>query len=350
MSSELVPFQQIDVYAKEAGFVKELYVDYGVHVKAGQALALLEIPELESQLDEDRASIQDAAGQVSRSQKEVERAEAQHNVAHLQYTRLAGVAKSRPGLVAQQEVDDLQGKDLASEAQLEAARSALESAKSQLHRAQARHRRDQAIFDYSKITAPFDGVITRRYANLGALMQSGANSSTQALPLVQLSEDDLYRLVIPVSESYVRYIKVGDLVEVRVPSLNKRFSGKVARFSVQVAADTRTMHTEVDVPDPRRALTPGVYAEATLTLARQDHALAAPQESIDVEGSERFAWAVGAENRLERRAVVTGIETPEYVEILSGLREGDWVVAGGHGRLRAGQTVRPKEVSLIHAQ
>src|SRR5581483_10127186 len=105
---------------------------------------------------------------------------------------------------------------------------------------------DQALYDYSKITAPFDGVVTQRYANLGALMQAGT-SSTQATPLVRLSQENLYRLVIPVPESYVRYIRVGDPVEVHVPSLNRSFQGKVARSSVDVNGSTRTMRTEVDV-------------------------------------------------------------------------------------------------------
>ena len=106
------------------------------------------------------------------------------------------------------------------------------------------------LFDYARITAPFAGVVTQRYANLGTLMQAGTSSSTQAMPLVRLSQDDLFRLVIPVPESYVRYIHIGDPVDVRIPALNKTFPGKVARFSVDVKADTRTMHTEVDVPNP----------------------------------------------------------------------------------------------------
>ncbi len=157
VSSELVPFQQIDVYAKESGFVTELDVDYGTHVKANQVMAVLEIPELQAQVDEDDDDIKDAAGRMAGAQKELDRVEAQHNVAHLEFTRLDQVAKSRPGLVAQQEVDDRQGKDLAAEAQVETARNAVMSAQSQLARAQAKRRHDQVLFDYSKITAPFDG-------------------------------------------------------------------------------------------------------------------------------------------------------------------------------------------------
>ena len=90
------------------------------------------------------------------------------------------------------------------------------------------------LFDYARITAPFAGVVTQRYANQGALMQAGTSSSTQAMPLVRLSQDNLFRLVIPVPESYVKYIHIGDPVQVRVPSLDKTFPGKVARFSVDV--------------------------------------------------------------------------------------------------------------------
>lgn len=350
VSSELVPFQQIDVYAKESGFVKELDVDYGTHVKAGQLMAVLEIPELRMQLDEDQAEIQDASGQVARAGKELNRVEAQHTVTDLEFTRLDKVAKSQPGLVAQQEVDDAQGKDLAAEAQVEASKANLESAQSQLNRAEAKLRHDQALFDYSKITAPFTGVVTQRYANLGTLMQSGINSSTQAMALVQLSEDDVFRLVIPVSESWVPFVHIGDPVAVRVASLNKSFPGKVARFSVDVQADTRTMHTEVDVPNPGRVLVPGMYAEATLTLDRRSGVLAVPQEAVNVVGDQRTVWVIDPSNKVEKRTILTGIETPHDVEVTSGLKEGELVAVGDRSALQAGETVRPKEVEIIQSQ
>ena len=109
LSSELVPFQEIDVYAKESGYVKQLLVDYGTRVKEGQLLAVLEIPELEQQLQQDDAAIKTAADQVTNAEHEVTRYDAQHNVLHLQADRLSNVARSQPGLVAQQEVDDSRG-------------------------------------------------------------------------------------------------------------------------------------------------------------------------------------------------------------------------------------------------
>jgi RND family efflux transporter MFP subunit len=350
VSSELVPFQEIDVYAKESGFVKTLSVDYGTHVKAGQVMAVLEIPELQLQLTEDDAAIKNAQNQVTHADHELNRVEATHQVLHLEYDRLNGVSKSRPGLVAQQEVDDAQGKDLSSEAQVEASKSALESAQSQLQVAQAKRARDQALFDYSNITAPFSGVVTQRFANQGALMQAGTSSSTQAMPLVRLSEDDVFRLVIPVPESYVRYIRIGDAVQVKVPSLNRTTPGKVARFSQDVRADTRTMHTEVDVPNPKGALVQGLYAEATVTLETKNNVLSVPLQAIDHNGDQTSVLVVSSGQKIEKRTVVLGIQTSNDAEILSGLEAGQLVVVSDRSSLKEGEDVQPKMIELVTYQ
>jgi RND family efflux transporter MFP subunit len=346
LSSELVPFQEIDVFAKESGFVSKLYVDYGTRVKTGQLMAVLEIPELQAQLEEDKASIKSFADQVNNAEHQLGRVEAQSKVYHLEFTRLNGVASAKPGLVAQQEVDDAEGKDLASQAQVEAAKSQLQSAQSQSAMAQSKLAHDQALYDYSKITAPFSGVVTQRYANLGTLMQAGTSSSTQVLPLVKLSQEDLFRLTIPVPESYVRYIKVGDPVDVRVSAVNRDFPGKVVRFSSDVAASTRTMHTEVDVPNPQGILIPGVYAEATLTLDRIGDALVVPLQAVNQEGDHANVMVVGPGNKIEERQITLGIQTDSYAEVLSGVGEGEQIVVSDRGGLKPGQEVRPQIIQV----
>lgn len=348
LSSELVPFQEIDVYAKESGYVRDLKVDYGTRVTQGQLMAVLEIPELQAQLEQDKAAIKNMAGQVTHAEKELNRVEAQHKVAHLQYDRLKTVADSRPGLVAQQEVDDWQGKDLAFEAQVEGSKSALQSAQSELAAAEARLVHDQVLADYSRITAPFAGVVTERYANLGMLMQAGTSSSTQAMPLVKLSQESLFRLVIPVPESDVRYIHVGDPLEVRIPSLNKTFPGKVSRFSADVKADTRTMHTEVDVPNPNRVLIEGMYAEVTLRLERKGAALAVPLQAVDRQGERSSVLVVNPANRIEERTVTLGVQNAGYAEALAGVADGEQVVVSDRGALKPGEAVRPKTVDLLN--
>ncbi len=350
VSSELVPFQEIDVYAKESGYVRDLKVDYGSRVKTGQLMAVLEIPELEVQLKQDDAAIKNAEDMVTHAEHELTRSEAQHKVMQLEFDRLNGVAQTKPGLVAQQEVDDAEGKALGSDAQVEASRATLEGAQSLLVAAQSKREHDQVLFDYSKITAPFDGVVTQRYANLGTLMQAGTGSSTQALPLVKLSQENLFRLVIPVPESYVRFIHVGDQVKVSVPSLNRDFPGRVARFSVDVNEDTRTMHTEVDVQNTERLLLPGLYAEATLALDRKDSVLAVPLQAVEQDTSGASVFVVDASDKIVRKKVTLGIETETDAEVISGLNEGDMVVVSDRSSLKPEETVKPHIVELLEYQ
>ena len=347
LSSELVPFQEIDVYAKESGYVRTLSVDYGSRVKAGQVMAVLEIPELQAQLDEDKADIKAISNQVIRNQHEISRYEAQYNVLHLEYNRLKSVFETQPGIVAQQEVDDAQGKDLAAAAQVDAGQSALEASQSQLVAAKAKLAHDQTLYDYSKITAPFPGVVTQRYANLGTLLQAGTNSSTQAMPLVKLSQDDLFRLAIPVPESYVRYIHIGDHVQVRVPSLNQTFPGTVARFSMDVRQNTRTMHTEVDIPNPKRVLIPGLYAEAVLMLDQRPNVITVPTQALNHEGNRTTVYVVSPDGEVQDRPVELGLKTATYAEIMSGVRENEEVIVSDRSGLKPGEKVRPQAVEVM---
>ena len=350
VSSELVPFQQIDVYAKESGYVKQIYVDYGTHVKAGQLMAVLEIPELEMQLKQDDAAVQFATERVTHANNELSRMKAQSNVRDLMFSRLSGVAKAQPGLVAQQEVDDAEGKHLSAQAETEAAEASVESAKSDQLAAQAKLEHDKALFDYSSITAPFTGVVTQRYANLGTLMQSGTSSSTQVLPLVQLSQEDLFRLAIPVPESFVHYIHLGDQVSVQIPSLAKTFPGTVSRFSVQVTDDTRTMHTEVDIQNKDGLLVPGLYAEATVVLEKLDNALAVPLQAVDHDGDASMVDVVGPSGKIESRQVKLGLQTATDAAIVSGLNQGEMIVVSDRSGLKAGQQVSPKVIELLKYQ
>lgn len=346
VSSELVPFQEIDVYAKESGYVKKLMVDYGSHVKAGQVMAILEIPELEAQLQEDQAEIKNASNQVVRAQHELGRYQAQYKALHLEYTRLNGVFQSQPGIVAQQEVDDAQGKDLAAASQVDASQAGLDAAQSQLAVAKAKLAHDQSLYDYSKITAPFSGIVTERYANLGTLVQAGTTSSA-AIPIVKLSEDDLFRLVIPVPESYVHFIRIGDPVDVRVPSLSRTFPGKVARFAEDVREDTRTMHTEVDVKNKGGVLVPGIYAEADLTLEQREDVPTIPLQALNHEGEKTTVYVVASSGQLEDRPVTLGIQTATDAEVTSGLRAGEQVVVSDRGGLKSGQRVQAQTVQVL---
>lgn len=351
ISSELVPYQEIDLYAKESGYLKQLLVDYGTRVKKGQLVAELEIPELQMQLQQDAAAIKNQQELVQQFQHQAERVGAQVNMYELQFKRLKSVADSKPGMVAQQEVDDADDKYLAAQAQYEAAKSSVSSAQSELAAAQAREQRDRVLFEYSKIYAPFAGIITQRYANEGTLVQAGTSSSTNVLPIAKLSEDDLFRLVIPVPESYVKYIHVGDPVAVHVSSLDRNFPGTVKRFSTDVNQSTRTMHTEVDVPNPGWVLMPGLYADATITLEKKNDALTIPLQAVTQNGNGATVDVVTPENRIEVRPIQLGLESANLAEVVSGLRNGEKVVVSDRASLKAGNMVisHPAEMSDYQA-
>jgi RND family efflux transporter MFP subunit len=347
LTAEFKPYQEVDVMAKVAGYIKQINVDVGDRVKEGDPLATLEIPEMKDDLNRANAAVERSNADVTHASDEVRRAESAHDIAHLSYTRLQAVAAKRPGLIAQQEIDVAQSKDLEAEAQVAAAKSAVASATQQVDVNKAELAKIHTMLDYTRVIAPFTGVITKRYADTGSMIQAGTASQTQAMPLVKLSENSLLRLILPVPESAVPGVHIGQQVEVKVPTLNRSFPGRVARFSDKVQMSTRTMDTEVDVPNPSLLLIPGMYAEVNLTLAAKNGVLTVPVTAVDVDGSS--VMVVTAEKRIEVRKVKLGLETSERVEILSGLREGDLVVIGNRGGLQPGQMVEPKIVTMGEA-
>jgi RND family efflux transporter MFP subunit len=340
IAAEFRPNQEINVYSKVAGYVKKIWVDYGDRVQEGQVIAELEVPELVDELQRSEAATRQAVQEIAAAQSELERSESVHEVAALEYTRLAGVMKSRPGLIAQQDIDTAFGKERESEAKKGADQGTLAAAQQQLQVAQANEQKVRTLLAYTKISAPFQGVITQRYADNGAMIQQGTASSTQAMPLVRLAQTDVLRLVIPVPESDVPHIRLGDSVQVTVTSLNRVFKGKVARFSDQLDLQTRTMHTEVDVENPNLVLIPGMYATARLVLDQSPDALAVPVQAIRREGDQAVVFRVNRDNTIERCPVQLGIENSDHVEIKSGLKEDDLVVVGAHSDLKAGDKVR----------
>ena len=350
VAAEFRPYQEIDVHAKVAGFVKHIYVDVGDRVKQGQTLAILEVPELQDELNQATASVRQSQQDVERAQHELKRAQADHTVAHLDYSRLEGVVKARPELIAQQEVDTAQGRDESTEAQVDAAQSALASAQEHVLVATANRERVQSLFNYTRITAPFDGVVTQRLADTGAMLAAGTTSEQQALPLVKLSQNGLLRLDIPVPETDVAVVHLGKKVSVEVQALGKTFEGSVARFSDRVDAATRTMMTEVDVPNPRLELIPGMYAYVVFPLVEKDNVLTLPIQAVSREGQKAVAYRVSADNHIEARPVTLGIETRDQVEILSGLAPGDQVVVGNTSQLREGQLVHAQAVPLTQTE
>lgn len=319
--AEFRPYQEVELHAKVAGYVEKMNVDFGDQVKAGDLLATLEVPELQDELHS-----AEATGQ---------KAEADHANAHLIYSRLLAVNKEHPNLVAEQELDTAEANDHTTAAAMAAAKAEVE--------------KYQTLAAYTKISAPFDGVITRRYADPGTLIQAGTSSDTQAHPIVRVSDNYRLRLDFPVSVDYVKDIQPGDTVEVRIDSMGgKTFTGTISRFTHDVDENTRTMTTEIEVANPDLELVPGMYATVVLKAEKRFGTLAVPTQAVSGEKAP-VVFVINGENQIERRPVQLGLETPDKYEVLAGLHEGDLVVIGNRSEFQNGQKVEPKLIQLSMA-
>jgi RND family efflux transporter MFP subunit len=343
LTAEFKPFQEVEVMAKVSGYIKQIYVDVGERVRQGQLLATLEIPEMGDDLKRADATVIRAKADVTRARDELHRAESAHNIARLSFERLSAVAAKKPGLIAQQEIDEAQSRELMTEAQLAGAKSALNAAEEQVNVNSADTQKVKTLIDYQRVTAPFAGVVTKRYADTGSMIQAGTASQTQAMPVIKLSENSMLRLILPVPESAVPTVHIGQQVAVRVPTMNRSFPGRVARFSGKVSAASRTMDTEVDVPNSNLLLMPGMYAEVDLTLAQRNRVITIPVTALD---SNHQVMVVTPNNRIEVRKLATGMESSDKVEVMSGLNEGDLVVVAGRASLQPGEEVKPKVTTM----
>jgi RND family efflux transporter MFP subunit len=317
--AEFRPYMEVELHAKVSGYVREMKVDFGDRVKAGQLLATLEVPELQDELHNAIATKQ--------------KAEADYTNAHLIYMRLTAVNKDHPNLVAQQDLDTADDKDRTTAAAIAATKADVD--------------KYNTMVAYTRITAPFDGVITKRYADPGALIQAGTTSDTQARPLVRVSDNYRLRLDFFVSQKYVKDTHVGDPVEVRVESMGgKVLTNMITRTTERVEEQTRMLTAEVEVPNPNLELVPGTYASVVLKVEHHPNALAVPVEAVSA-GQQSSVYLVNDQRQIEERPVTLGLETSTRREVLAGLKEGDLVLIGSRSQVRPGQTVEPKLINSL---
>jgi RND family efflux transporter MFP subunit len=342
VAGEFQPYQEVELHAKVSGYIRRINVDIGDRVKTGQVIATLEVPELNAQVSASQAEIRHSQSEITRAQNEVVLAQANYAALHAAYTRLSEASKRRPGLIAQQELDDSLAKDQDAEAKINVAKSALEATKEQLGISKADNQRVQSLEDYSIVTAPFTGVVTMRYADVGSLIQAGTASNTQSMPVVKLAQSDLLRLRMPVPEEDVPFIKTGGDVQIKLQSNGKSISGQIIRFTRELATSTRTMLAEVDIPNADLALSTGMTAEAMIVLQKQSNVLTIPAGAVLKGSGQAYVLIVDAANKVQKVPVTLGIQGSDRVEITQGLAESQSVIVSGQENYQTGQIVRPK--------
>jgi RND family efflux transporter MFP subunit len=338
-------YQDILVHAEVSGYIQHIFVDIGDRVHTREVLAILEVPELNAQVKAAAAQLSGDRFELQRTKNNVARVEAVHSAVHAEYARLKNAAATQAGLIAQQELDDAQAKDLSSEANIDAAKSSYDAAEDKLSQDQAILDRYKAMQAYSYVRAPFNGVVTYRYADTGALIAAGTDETKSAMPIVRLAQNDLLRLRMPIPASDADYMEIGGPAVVQVQATGEIIHTKIVRFTRSLDRNTRTMLTEVDIPNKDFHLDPGMYATTTFPLKRNSRAMVVPIDGI-VEGDQPYVLLVDANDRVVKRPVVLGIQGANFYQVVSGVNVGDRVIVGNQTDYQPGEKVSPSPVNL----
>jgi RND family efflux transporter MFP subunit len=316
LPGNMQPFISSPVYARTDGYLKKWYFDIGAHVKAGQLLATIQSPEIDEQLSQAKSTLATA--------------EANLNLAEITKTRYEAMFQKHA--VAQQDRDNAEGAYSANKAMVDA------------DMANVRHY--QALVSFEKVFAPFDGVITARNTDIGDLINSGS-SSVAKTALFQIAQTGTVRVYVNVPEEYSRGIQPGqtqaDIVLAEFPG--QKFPGKVVRTADAINGTTRTLLTEIDLPNPGNTLLTGSYVEVHLRVPSQSSTFLIPVSTL-IFRSEHLQVGIVRNGKVELADVTPGHDFGSEIEVVAGLKADDKVVMNPPDSLVAGQQVNIVQASL----
>jgi membrane fusion protein, multidrug efflux system len=327
----LTALNEATIYGKVAGYLRSIRVDKGDRVRRGEVLAVLEVPEMVKEIDQAQAAHQQAVADLSR-------AKAEADLQAATFGRYQEVHTKDPDAISKQELDQYRSKNEVAEADVEIA-------KAKVNTAHANVERLVALQQYAEISAPFSGVVTARFVDPGALIQA-ATSSMQGQAIVTIQDLDTIRVYVNVPEVNVPLIHIGTPASLTTAAYpGKVFTASVTRFAEALDPASRTMKTEIDVPNRQHLLRPGMYANVTLGIEKIQNALVLPDSALVVEGSREFVWVVrnGTAHQVE---VETGLDNGAETEIRLGVNEDAQVVVVGKDSLAEGEAV---EASIAKA-
>lgn len=329
LPAELLPYEAVDIYAKETGFVKSISVDRGSRVRQGELIAVLEAPELTAQRSQANAAYQSAEAQLAAGQAKLAADQAT-------FQRMSAAAKV-PGVVAVNDLEIAQRTAESDGANVTALQKTADAARENL-------RTVEQLESYLNITAPFDGQVTTRYVHPGTLVgpAGGAGAMTA---IVRIETTTRHRLVVPVPENDVAGVPLGTAVSFTVPSFPGRtFRAPIARISHEVDVKTRTMPVELDVKDPSAELVPGMFSQVEWPVHRTYPTLFVPASAVASDLQHTFVIRI-RHNRTEWVDVTTAARADSLIEVFGDLQEGDEVAIHGTDQLRPGTEVSSQLVT-----
>jgi RND family efflux transporter MFP subunit len=316
-NATLAAFEEADLFAKVSGYPSDVRVDIGDHVKAGQVLAVIEIPEMEQELAEDQAQLASKESALETARREVDHQQA--NVALQDVTLKRQEVLFNQHWISAQTLDEMRAKAAIAKADLGVAEANSALAANQVDLAAATVERIKTLIAYSQVVAPFDGVMARRLVNRGDLVQ--APTASRTTPLFTVQRIDTIRVFCDVPENDVPRLHIGDPAIVKPSGFDgKPFIGKVTHFSLRLDPETRNMRTEIDLPNPDERLYPGTYAEVSLEMNRHPDALTVPAPAVGSDGDGSFVYTI-TDNRITRLAIKSGLIDNGRIEVTAGLSE-----------------------------
>lgn len=335
--------QQAKLYSKVSGYLESISVDIGDRVRDGQLLAKIDVPEIVNQHSEAEAGLAVAEADRSRTKAELDSAAAQSKLQELTYDRLKAVRTAQPDVLAQQEVDEAMTESEVAAARVEEIVGRILQIDSKINQLQATVQRLETMLGFAEIRAPFDGVVTERFVDPGALLQA-ATSNDSAQPILTVAKVDKVRLAIDVPESEAPHVRVSSGATIMIDAMpGKQFQGSVSRFSRSLNPATRTMRAEIDLANAE-GLLPGMFGRATLTLEIRSGAVTVPAEALHAEGDRSFVYqAVGG--RARRVDVETLPGDGIDIEVIAGLDGGERIIVAAREPLSDGATVNAVEIN-----
>ena len=325
IAGTLRAFEETTVYSKVAGYLEWVRVDIGDWVRKGEVVAKIEIPEMFDELQEAQAALHGVEADYEKVQAELQQIQADFELKEITYHRLQRVRNEEPDVVPQQRVDEAKADFKVAAATIQVVESKIIQVKSDILRRKATLGRLKTLMAYAKVRAPFRGVVTERFVDSGALIQSGT-ASQNVQPIITVARIDTVRVAIDVPETKVPLVQNGDSASIILDALpGKTFEGKVARFSMGLNPLTRTMKTEIDIPNPKRFLRPGMYSQVTLLLEESQGILTIPAEALRGDGKRKFVYSV-SNDLVKEIEVETIFEDGIKIGVSHGLNGGEDVV------------------------
>jgi RND family efflux transporter MFP subunit len=336
-NATLEAFEDADLFAKVSGYLSDVRVDIGDHVKAGQVLAVIDVPEMKQELAEAKAQLESKKSSLESARRQLD-----HHKADVALQN--GLAKDREQLgqgrqfISDRTLDQVRANADIAKADLGVAEANRDVAANQVDLAAATVEKIKVLITYTQIVAPFDGVVVRRQVNRGDLVQ--AATSTRTTPLFKVQRIDTIRVFCDVPENEVLHVRVGDRTTVKVFGLHgEPIVGTITRFAYRLDPETRNMRTEIDLPNTDERLYPGMYAEVSLEMNRRKDVLAVPVTAIGSDAQGTFVFTV-QDDRIQRKAVKVGVRDNGRAEIIEGLSDNAAVVVAAKSAPAAGTVVK----------